>query len=82
MCKISLKTATSPVPGEMSTQFSITIPLFGQRCYVRAQIFSHEGKYDLALKDRNEALRQDRSVMEAALLRANINARLGNPPKH
>ena len=45
--------------------------------YVRAQIYSHEGKYDLALKDCNEALRQDRSVVEAALLRANINARLG-----
>jgi Tfp pilus assembly protein PilF len=45
--------------------------------YVRAQIYSHEGKYDLAQKDCNEALRQDRSVVEAALLRANINARLG-----
>src|SRR5436190_17483031 len=57
-------------------------PTFWPAVYVRAQIFSHEGKYDLALKDCNEALRQDRSVMEAALLRANINARLGNPPKH
>jgi tetratricopeptide (TPR) repeat protein len=44
---------------------------------VRAQIYSREGKYDLALKDCNEALRQDRSVVEAALLRANINAHLG-----
>ena len=42
----------------------------------RADLFT-EGKYDLALKDCNEALRQDRSVVEAALLRANINARLG-----
>jgi Tfp pilus assembly protein PilF len=52
-------------------------PAFWPALYVRAQIYSHEGKYDLALKDCNEALRQDRSVVEAALLRANINARLG-----
>jgi Tfp pilus assembly protein PilF len=52
-------------------------PTFWPALYVRAQIFSHEGKYDLALKDCNEALRQDRSVVEASLLRANINARLG-----
>ena len=51
-------------------------PTFWPALYVRAQIYSHEGKYDLALKDCNEALRQDRSVVEAALLRANINARL------
>ncbi len=52
-------------------------PTFWPALYVRAQIYSHEGKYDLALKDCSEALRQDRSVVEAALLRANINARLG-----
>jgi Tfp pilus assembly protein PilF len=52
-------------------------PTFWPALYVRAQIYSHEGKYDLALKDCNEALRQDRSVVEAALLRANVNARLG-----
>jgi Tfp pilus assembly protein PilF len=52
-------------------------PAFWPALYVRAQIYSHEGKYDLALKDCNEALRQDRSVVEAALLRATINARLG-----
>jgi len=52
-------------------------PTFWPVLYVRAQIYSHEGKYDLALKDCNETLRQDRSVVEAALLRANINARLG-----
>src|SRR5678815_416965 len=52
-------------------------PTFWPALYVRAQIYSHEGKYELALKDCNEALRQDRSVVEAALLRANINARLG-----
>ena len=52
-------------------------PTFWPALYVRAQIYSHQGKYGLALKDCNEALRQDRSVVEAALLRANINARLG-----
>jgi Tfp pilus assembly protein PilF len=52
-------------------------PTFWPALYVRAQIYSHQGKYDLALKDCNEALRQDRSVVEAALLRANINGRLG-----
>ena len=52
-------------------------PTFWPALYVRAQIYSREGKYDLALKDCNEALRQDRGVVEAALLRANINARLG-----
>jgi tetratricopeptide (TPR) repeat protein len=45
--------------------------------YVRAQILSSEGKNDLALKDCNEALRQYRGCVEAALLRANINTRLG-----
>jgi len=52
-------------------------PTFWPALYVRAQIYSHQGKYDLALKDCDEALRHDRSVVEAALLRANINARLG-----
>jgi Tfp pilus assembly protein PilF len=52
-------------------------PTFWPALYVRAQIYSHEGKYDLALNDCNEALRHDRSVVEAALLRANIYARLG-----
>jgi Tfp pilus assembly protein PilF len=52
-------------------------PTFWPALYVRAQIYSREGKYDLALKDCNEALRKDRNVLEAALLRANINARLG-----
>ena len=51
-------------------------PTFWPALYVRAQIYAHEGKDDLALKDCNEALRHDRTVVEAALLRANINARL------
>jgi Putative Zn-dependent protease, contains TPR repeats len=77
MRKISFRTATLPVQSETSTQFSNAIRRFWPALYVRAQIYSHEGKYDLALKDCNEALRQDRSVVEAALLRANINFRLG-----
>ena len=45
--------------------------------YVRAQILASEGKYDIAIQDCNQALRQYRGCVEAALLRANINARLG-----
>src|SRR5205085_7878494 len=52
-------------------------PAFWPALYVRAQIYSREGKYDLALKHCSEALRQDRSTVEAALFRADINARLG-----
>ena len=53
-------------------------PTFWPALFVRAQIYSGQGKYDLALNDCNEALRQDRSLVEAALLRANINARVGS----
>ena len=52
-------------------------PTFWPALYVRAQIFASQGKYDVALQDCNEALRQERGLVEAALLRANINARLG-----
>ena len=45
--------------------------------YVRAQIFASQGKYDLAIQDCNEALRQYRGCVEAALLRAKINSHLG-----
>src|SRR5262249_51385556 len=41
--------------------------------YVRAEIFAREGKYELAIQDCNEALRQNRNFIDAALLRANIN---------
>jgi tetratricopeptide (TPR) repeat protein len=44
--------------------------------YVRAEIFAHEGKYELAIQDCNEALRQNRYFIDAALLRANINVEL------
>ena len=45
--------------------------------YVRAQILASQGKYDLAIQDCNEALRQYRGCVEAALLRAKINSHLG-----
>ena len=52
-------------------------PTMWPALYVRAQIFASEGKYDLAIKDCNEALRQYRGCVEAALLRAKINSHLG-----
>jgi Tfp pilus assembly protein PilF len=52
-------------------------PTFWPALYVRAQIFAGEGKNDLAIWDCNEALRQYPGFVEAALLRARINARLG-----
>jgi Tfp pilus assembly protein PilF len=45
--------------------------------YLRAQIFRKQGKYELAIQDCNEALRQYPGLVEAALLRASINVRLG-----
>jgi tetratricopeptide (TPR) repeat protein len=45
--------------------------------YVRAQVFKSEGKYELAIQDCNEALRQYPGFVEAALLRASIYVRLG-----
>ena len=45
--------------------------------YLRAQIFRKQGKYELAIQDCNEALRQYPGCVEASLLRASINARLG-----
>jgi len=44
--------------------------------YLRAQIFRKQGKYELAIQDCNEALRQYPGFVEAALLRASINVRL------
>ena len=54
-----------------------TIPPFGRRSTCARRFLASQGKYDLALKDCNAALRQDRGLVEAALLRANINVRLG-----
>ena len=45
--------------------------------YLRAQIFRKQGKYELAIQDCNEALRQYPGFVEAALLRASINVRQG-----
>src|SRR5437667_10979008 len=45
--------------------------------YVRAQIFRKEGKYELAIQDCNEALRQYPGCVEASLLRASVKVRLG-----
>jgi tetratricopeptide (TPR) repeat protein len=56
-------------------------PTMWPALYVRAQVYSHEGKFDLAIKDCNEALRQYRGCIEAALLRAKINIRLGKYPE-
>jgi len=54
-----------------------TDPTMWPALYVRAQIFAGEGKYDLAIKDCNEALRQYRGCVEAALLLAKITGHLG-----
>jgi tetratricopeptide (TPR) repeat protein len=45
--------------------------------YIRAQIFRKEGKYELAIQDCNEALRQYPGCVEASLLRAGVKVRLG-----
>ena len=52
-------------------------PTFWPALYIRAQIFTGQGKYDLAIQDCNEALRQYPGFIEAALLRARINSHLG-----
>jgi len=44
--------------------------------YIRAEIFRKEGKYELAIQDCNEALRQYPGCVEASLLRASINLQL------
>ena len=77
MRKISLRTATSSVQSEMSMQFSSAIPRFGRRSMCARRFIHTKANTISLLKDCNEALRHDRSVVEAALLRANINARLG-----
>ena len=45
--------------------------------FVRAQIYRSEGKYELAIQDCNEALRQYPGCVEASLLRASVKVRLG-----
>ena len=52
-------------------------PEFWPALYTRAKIFAKQGKYELAIQDCNQALRQYRGFVEAALLRAGMNANLG-----
>jgi tetratricopeptide (TPR) repeat protein len=51
-------------------------PEFWPALYTRAKIFAKQGKYELAIQDCNRALRQYRGFVEAALLRAGMNANL------
>lgn len=52
-------------------------PKFWPALYVRAQIFATQGKYELAIQDCNEALRQYRGFIDASAMRAVLNAQLG-----
>jgi tetratricopeptide (TPR) repeat protein len=52
-------------------------PTLWPALYTRAKIFIRQHQYELALRDCGEALRQDRTFIDAALLRAQINERLG-----
>ena len=45
--------------------------------YTRAEVFMRQHKYELAIQDCTEALRRDSTFVEAALLRASANGRLG-----
>jgi tetratricopeptide (TPR) repeat protein len=45
--------------------------------YTRARLFDRQGKYELATEDCNRVLRKYPKFIEAALLRAEANARLG-----
>ncbi len=45
--------------------------------YTRAKVFMRQHKYELAIQDCTEALRRDSTFVEAALLRASANGRLG-----
>jgi len=53
-------------------------PNYWPAYYNRARLFAAEGKWDLALRDCNEALRRESGFVPAALLRAKINAHIGN----
>ena len=44
-------------------------PKFWPAVYVRAQIFASQGKYELAIQDCNEALRQYRGFIDASAMR-------------
>ena len=52
-------------------------PTLWPALYTRAKVFIRQHKYELAVQDCSEALRQNRAFIEASLLRANANASLG-----
>ena len=52
-------------------------PKFWPARYMRAEIYSAQHQWQLALQDCNEVLRHAPSVVEAALLRAEVNRKLG-----
>lgn len=53
-------------------------PTFWLAYYTRARFFVRERKWDLAIRDCNEVLRQYSAWVPAALLRARINLQIGN----
>jgi len=53
-------------------------PTFWPALYTRAQLAISERKWDQAIRDCNEVLRQYSAYVPAALLRARVNAALGN----
>ena len=52
-------------------------PALWPALYTRAKVFIRQHKYELAVQDCSEALRQNPAFIEAALLRASANAHLG-----
>lgn len=52
-------------------------PKFWPALYTRAEIYERQHKWQLAIQDCNELLRQYPSLVEAALLRAGVNAKAG-----
>jgi len=66
------------LPREHNVDRALSIdPKLWPALYLRAQNFQKGGQYELAIQDCNEALRQYRGLVEASLLRASINVRLG-----
>jgi tetratricopeptide (TPR) repeat protein len=53
-------------------------PKFWPALFTRAKIYKGQHKWQLAIQDCNELLRQYPYMVEAAVLRASINAGLGN----
>ena len=57
-----------------------TDPTFWPALYIRAQVWIRKHQYDAAIQDCEAILRQDSSVVEAALLRAEANFYIGRYP--